>query len=185
MKILTKNLWIVVLILCNISFGFTQNTVPNGWYQFRGQNRDGKSLEVFQNENWTESSPQLIWKKNIGSGFSELLISEGILYTMESEKTAKAAIRPEKHVLEIVKIVTLTTINAGPDRTSADRNAHADDFVPRPCRKTIFIQSMVNSPGHGRAANRQRTGNELGRIPSRETTNSLTSTSTNHFQHHD
>ena len=87
MKILTKNLWIVVLILCNISFGFTQNTVPNGWYQFRGQNRDGKSLEVFQNENWTESSPQLIWKKNIGSGFSELLISEGILYTMESEKT--------------------------------------------------------------------------------------------------
>lgn len=55
------------------------------WEQFRGENRNGNSTEKLTATDWTENQPELIWKKEIGSGFSELIISEGVIYTMISE----------------------------------------------------------------------------------------------------
>ena len=60
----------------------SQTEYGETWNQFRGKNRTGISQE---NLNGTEAT--LIWKKEIGAGFSELLISDGRVYTMYSEKT--------------------------------------------------------------------------------------------------
>ncbi|NQU35386.1 MAG: PQQ-binding-like beta-propeller repeat protein [Bacteroidetes bacterium] len=87
MKIKLKYLWVTLLILGNSIAGFSQTTNPDGWYQFRGQNRDGISTESLSDINWSETKPELVWKKELGSAFSELTISNGIIYTMTSEMT--------------------------------------------------------------------------------------------------
>lgn len=55
------------------------------WEQFRGVNRSGISTEKLTADDWTENQPELIWRKELGSGFSEIIISEGVVYTMISE----------------------------------------------------------------------------------------------------
>ncbi len=85
MEIKFKYLLITFLILVNTIAGFSQNTKPDGWYQFRGPNRDGISTESLSGINWSETKPELVWKKELGSGFAELTISDGIIYTMTSE----------------------------------------------------------------------------------------------------
>lgn len=54
--------------------------------QFRGPNRSGISTEKIDQLDWSEKQPELIWKKEIGSGFSELIISDNVVYTMISEQ---------------------------------------------------------------------------------------------------
>ncbi len=87
MKIKQKYLWITILLIGNVIIGVSQNNNPLGWNQFRGPDRNGASIESLSDVNWLEMQPELIWKKELGSGFSELTISEGIIYTMGSTKT--------------------------------------------------------------------------------------------------
>lgn len=77
---------IVLLIIFPIISGFSQADNSNAWTQFRGENRDGISTETLAQIDWGKSQPKLLWKKEIGSGFSELLLSDGKIYTMVSEK---------------------------------------------------------------------------------------------------
>jgi len=65
----------------------TEDLDQNSWKQFRGNNRNGVSAETTINEKWSENEPKLIWKQNLGSGFSEILASKDKVYTMISEKT--------------------------------------------------------------------------------------------------
>lgn len=74
---------LVIILFINLSL-VGQEYIPDGWYQFRGQNRDGISTEEL---NWNGNQPELLWKKDLGSGFSELVVSDGTIYTMISEKT--------------------------------------------------------------------------------------------------
>ncbi len=55
--------------------------------QFRGQHRDVVSLDKIETPNWAESQPKLLWKREIGSGFSEVIISDAHVYTLVAEKT--------------------------------------------------------------------------------------------------
>lgn len=66
--------------------GFSQDSDANAWPQFRGQNRDGVSPEKLSSTDWNQTPPTLVWKKEIGEGFSEMVVSEGVVYTMTSEK---------------------------------------------------------------------------------------------------
>ena len=66
--------------------GISQTENSESWIQFRGKNRSGISQEKLPQMNWTKSKPELVWKKNLGSGFSELVISGGKIYTMISEQ---------------------------------------------------------------------------------------------------
>ena len=70
-----------------ITLGYSQELPNKGWTQYRGQNRAGVSTEKLTEKDWINSKPEMLWKKKIGSGFSELVISDGIIYTMFSEKT--------------------------------------------------------------------------------------------------
>lgn len=67
--------------------GYSQKNPSETWAQFRGQYRTGVSNEKLIQKDWTKTKPELIWNKKIGSGFSELVISDGSIYTMFSEKT--------------------------------------------------------------------------------------------------
>jgi outer membrane protein assembly factor BamB len=74
---------ITTLIACSF---LSNNSDENSWKQFRGNNRNGSSAEANINGNWSENAPKLIWKQNLGSGFSEILISKNMVFTMISEK---------------------------------------------------------------------------------------------------
>lgn len=74
-----------ILVFTFTLSGFTQQISEN-WHQFRGQNRDGISREIISPLDWNQSVPELVWKKEIGSSFSEIVISDDVIYTMFSEK---------------------------------------------------------------------------------------------------
>ncbi len=57
------------------------------WYQFRGNERNGTSPETGLLKKWSKSGPDLLWKKDLGSGFSEIIISDNVFYTMISDKS--------------------------------------------------------------------------------------------------
>ena len=43
------------------------------WAQFRGPDRDGISAEQLSESDWPGMVPELMWKQQIGSGFSMAL----------------------------------------------------------------------------------------------------------------
>ncbi len=55
------------------------------WIQFRGLDRLGESPEKMNVENWKNASLKTIWEKEVGSGFSEVLVKGDKLYTMISD----------------------------------------------------------------------------------------------------
>jgi outer membrane protein assembly factor BamB len=73
----------VLIIIYNLSSNLN---AQDSWQQFRGNNRNGSSIDSIINENWINKEPALVWKKNIGSGFSEIVVSQGEIFTMISEK---------------------------------------------------------------------------------------------------
>lgn len=86
MKTIINYKWLLPLIfVAHIFPGFSQESKVDGWIQFRGVERDGISTESLSQFDGTKSQPELVWKKEIGSAFSELIISDGVVYTMISE----------------------------------------------------------------------------------------------------
>ena len=71
-----------LLSQANIS-GQSLNT--NSWLQFRGNERNGVSTETNLLEKWPVDGPEKIWEKEIGEGFSEILISNEMLFTLSGE----------------------------------------------------------------------------------------------------
>jgi len=56
------------------------------WAQFRGPDRSGISPETGLMDAWPEGGPKRLWKRDLGSGFSCITVSDGRLYTLFSEK---------------------------------------------------------------------------------------------------
>lgn len=54
------------------------------WKQFRGDNRDGQSIETGLLEKWPTEGLEQVWKIQLGEGFSEVLIEGSICYNMHS-----------------------------------------------------------------------------------------------------
>ena len=55
------------------------------WNQFRGSDRSGIAGETIDIQEWNGENLELVWKFELGSGFSELIFDNGIIYTMISE----------------------------------------------------------------------------------------------------
>jgi len=81
-----KQIGLLLLIMGINTAVIGQDYIPDGWYQFRGPNRDGISPEKITKTDWNGNDLELVWKKELGSGFSELVVSDGFIYTMISEK---------------------------------------------------------------------------------------------------
>lgn len=77
---------LVVLGLIQAGSAISQQIRSIDWNQFRGNNRNGISLETGIPNQHSETWPKLVWKKEIGSAFSEITVSGDIFYTMLSEK---------------------------------------------------------------------------------------------------
>lgn len=60
---------------------------PEGWTHFRGSNGDGFVMDSTLPETAWSNTPALLWKKEIGASFSEVVIQSGSIYTMYSKKT--------------------------------------------------------------------------------------------------
>jgi len=55
--------------------------IADDWTQWRGNQRDGKSLETGLMNQWSSSGPKLIWQTNgLGSGFSTPSSANGLVY---------------------------------------------------------------------------------------------------------
>ena len=84
-RITILGLTIILILSLNLQ-SISQSGVSYHWNQFRGQNRTGVSTEKLIQKDWIKTQPELIWKHKIGSGFSELIVSDGSIYTMFSDK---------------------------------------------------------------------------------------------------
>ncbi len=51
------------------------------WPQWRGPNRDGISTETDWQTKWSASGPKILWKANVGLGYSSFVVADGKVYT--------------------------------------------------------------------------------------------------------
>ena len=56
------------------------------WPRYRGPNLDGISLETNWFKPWPKEGPAILWRTNVGAGFSSMSVSQGRLYTMGNTK---------------------------------------------------------------------------------------------------
>ena len=77
---------LAVFMLLQIPVAFSQYSETLSWNQFRGPDRNGVSTENALPDTWPDSGPELLWKKEMGSGFSEITVEGDVLYTMLSEQ---------------------------------------------------------------------------------------------------
>src|SRR5687768_16661984 len=52
------------------------------WPNWRGPRHDGISRETDWRSAWPEGGPPVLWKANVGTGFSSFSVGQGKLYTM-------------------------------------------------------------------------------------------------------
>lgn len=71
--------WAVVM-----GFGLILAATPAKaqWPQFGGPNRDFISNSKGLAEKWPEGGPKKIWERDLGDGYSTILVDDGMLYTM-------------------------------------------------------------------------------------------------------
>jgi outer membrane protein assembly factor BamB len=55
------------------------------WPCWRGPDHNGISAEKGWLSNWPDKGPAILWKVNVGTGFSSVAVSKGRLYTMGNE----------------------------------------------------------------------------------------------------
>lgn len=65
------------LLVSNYSPAFSGD-----WPQYRGPSRNGISSEKGWSTRWPKQGPKVLWKTNVGKGYSCMAISGGRLYTM-------------------------------------------------------------------------------------------------------
>ncbi len=78
---ITSFLIFFLLIIFSFSYGFSQNN----WDQFRGESRNGRVNIPESTMRWID--PVMLWNKEIGSGFSEVVIVDDMIYLMMAEKS--------------------------------------------------------------------------------------------------
>ena len=61
--------------------GFSGDTAYD-WPRWRGPNGDGISMETDWNPEALAGGPKILWKADIGSGYSNVAIEDNRLYTM-------------------------------------------------------------------------------------------------------
>lgn len=62
------------------------------WPSFRGASRDGKLIGVSLDEDWKSSPPKLIWKSQIGPGWSSFSVAGERLFTQEQRGEKEAIV---------------------------------------------------------------------------------------------
>lgn len=58
-----------------------QTSRGEDWYRWRGPDLNGQSRERDWLDQWPEQGPRIAWRQNIGTGFSSITVSDGLVYT--------------------------------------------------------------------------------------------------------
>ena len=66
-------------------FNKTLNSANHDWPQWRGPNRDGISKETGLLKTWPAAGPTVVWRVQLGEGFSSIALANGYAYTMFSK----------------------------------------------------------------------------------------------------
>ena len=86
------------------------------WFQYRGPDRNGVSNEKGLIRGWSEQGPRELWRIELGPGFSGMSISDGRVYSMDSDTESEYAISLDAasgKVVWRVKVGELFTNNFG------------------------------------------------------------------------
>jgi outer membrane protein assembly factor BamB len=81
-----KPLLVLVVFLIAAPLVIDGEIMEQGWPQFRGPNGDGISTETDWNPEAISGQPDVVWKTNVGTGFSNLAIKGKYIYTMGFDK---------------------------------------------------------------------------------------------------
>ncbi len=69
-------LWLAVLL------GAATAATAGDWPCYRGPTRDSVSAETDWSRDWSAHPPRVLWKKNVGTGFSSIAVAGGTAYTL-------------------------------------------------------------------------------------------------------
>jgi outer membrane protein assembly factor BamB len=58
--------------------------MADAWPQWRGPNHNGISSETQCSDHWLPDDPPILWKANVGVGFSSFSVAKGRVYTMSN-----------------------------------------------------------------------------------------------------
>lgn len=81
-----QNFLIALIIFMQSTFLFAQSNSVQEWNQFRGPQRSGTIENYALPDQLPPGGLKLLWKKQIGESFSEIVVDESRFYTMFSEK---------------------------------------------------------------------------------------------------
>ena len=74
--------WVCVLSVCAVGACFQGAADAADWPNWRGPNYNGISSETGWLTTWPQDGPKVLWKAEIGTGFSSMSVSNGRVYTM-------------------------------------------------------------------------------------------------------
>ena len=78
-----RSRWLFVLMSTGIVLFATTSLAAQGWPQWQGVNRDGKSIETGLLKTWPAGGPKLVWKTGkLGDGYAGVSIVGNRLYAM-------------------------------------------------------------------------------------------------------
>src|SRR5688572_32263787 len=60
----------------------THTAFGEDWYRYRGPALNGVSAETEWTEKWGDRGPRILWKQNVGTGFSGVVTSNNRAYTL-------------------------------------------------------------------------------------------------------
>ena len=67
-----------------VNYASSESLISGEWSQWLGKNRNGISQSENINLDWETKAPTVVWKQDIGKGFSAFSIANGKAYTMYS-----------------------------------------------------------------------------------------------------
>lgn len=70
-------LWVVSCLVV-----MSATTSHAQWAQWGGPNRDFKTEAVTLSTSWGEAGPKRLWQRDLGEGYSTIVVDDGLLYTM-------------------------------------------------------------------------------------------------------
>lgn len=76
----------LVCIAMFLAAGTNAWLLAEDWYRFRGPHLSGESSETAWSHQWPAGGPTIPWRREVGTGFSSVTISENRLYTIGNQE---------------------------------------------------------------------------------------------------
>lgn len=71
-----------LIFFCSLGLSLASTATADDWNQLRGPSRNGVSDEKGWTDKWPQSGPKVLWKANVGLGFSGISVAGGRAVTM-------------------------------------------------------------------------------------------------------